>query len=402
MQLALYNDIVVEAVNEEKDKSKKYVCPECGEEVILRKGEINIPHFAHIKDTVCDGCDMTLTHRYAEQILCQNIGKVMYLKPIKLPFDNEKFNTKDIISKVNSVKTEAEWLNYPGTFPYFWTIPMLAFDKKLLISESILEPRYNGFVPDLELVSSQGTHLFVEIYVRHRVDRDKIDKLKDYGVPTIEIDLSSIQDKFMAKKVNNLYSEIESILFSKKIFDYTTWLVEPELDEELFMYNCWKYVETPLNNYKKFRNAYKFYVFGGCGNTTAEIWWAEILVPCVNNILQMELNYEYQQCATVPENKFMNVRIRKNSCDKLEDNKFYCNWFRDQYVDMGGYNIVNGNIISTVTGEVKPYNAETREEFIKLYKSMQCENNGSALFSPDVDYKSYLKVIKNNLSEGVV
>ena len=67
---------------------------------------------------------------------------------------------------------------------------------------------------------------------------------------------------------------------------------------------------------------------------------------------------------------------------------------------MGGYNIVNGNIISTVTGEVKPYNAETREEFIKLYKSMQGENNGFALFSPDVDYKSYLKVIKNNLSEG--
>lgn len=38
---------------DENGNKLKYYCPECGDELILRQGRINIPHFSHKHDTMC-------------------------------------------------------------------------------------------------------------------------------------------------------------------------------------------------------------------------------------------------------------------------------------------------------------------------------------------------------------
>ncbi len=38
-------------------KTNKYYCPDCNKSVILRKGEINRPHFAHKKESGCNYYD---------------------------------------------------------------------------------------------------------------------------------------------------------------------------------------------------------------------------------------------------------------------------------------------------------------------------------------------------------
>lgn len=58
MLVALLNDDRIYAKDAKKKdflgNENKYFCPECGEEVFLRKGEKNIPHFAHKKtNTSC-------------------------------------------------------------------------------------------------------------------------------------------------------------------------------------------------------------------------------------------------------------------------------------------------------------------------------------------------------------
>lgn len=53
------------------------------------------------------------------------------------------------------------------------------------------ERGFEEIVPDVQLETDSGL-LFVEVAVTHFVDQDKRSKLRRYGIPTIEIDLSSI------------------------------------------------------------------------------------------------------------------------------------------------------------------------------------------------------------------
>lgn len=392
MQLALYDDIVVEAVNEEKDKSKKYVCPECGEEVILRKGEINIPHFAHIKDTVCDGCDMTLTHKYAEQILCNGIGKIVHLKPINIPIKCLEV-TRDVVEEIYTINGEARRLNYKGNLPDV-NKEITAFDcAELHIDKTVLEPRYNDIVPDVELISNLGTKLFVEVYVRHKVDSNKLHKLMKLGIPTIEIDLSSIHNKFMKKEIVNLQDELQKILFTVDLYEYTRWLVLPKLDEENFYMYARNYVQPYFDKYKRFRDAYMFYLFGPGDGHLEELTVTKI--GEVNSYLNTILSYQYFRCSNI-KNDIKNVRIKAGSKGSIEDNLYYKLWFERYIVDCG-YNIVNDSIISTVTGEKSSYNDHNIYRFEKLFNERNNKQKSEVSgFSSKYDLINHLKDLKNN------
>lgn len=49
---------------QKSNKSNNFICPICQNPVILRAGEINIPHFAHVSLEVCDtfSSDMSAWH----------------------------------------------------------------------------------------------------------------------------------------------------------------------------------------------------------------------------------------------------------------------------------------------------------------------------------------------------
>ena len=61
--------------------------------------------------------------------------------------------------------------------------------REILIDEVDVEQNHGSIIPDVAVYAG-GKKFFVEIYVTHAVDEEKLSKLKQSGISTIEIDLS--------------------------------------------------------------------------------------------------------------------------------------------------------------------------------------------------------------------
>ena len=57
------------------EKGQNFSCPICDSEVVLKRGEVRRPHFAHKPDTVCSG--EGVRHKVAKQMIY-----LMYLKAV--------------------------------------------------------------------------------------------------------------------------------------------------------------------------------------------------------------------------------------------------------------------------------------------------------------------------------
>ncbi len=139
------------------------VCPECGEKLIARKGKLNIHHFAHYKEGDCKGGIETALHLAAKEIIQKE--KKLMLPPLKADIPNQHTET---------ILLQAE---------------MIAFD------EVEVEKKINDIKPDL-ILHKGNKKLLIEIAVTHFVDDIKTEKIKQLGLSTLEIDLSSIKDGF--------------------------------------------------------------------------------------------------------------------------------------------------------------------------------------------------------------
>ena len=132
------------------------VCPFCDAKLVARKGKEVAIHFAHYSGTSCSGATETALHLAAKDILEDK-------KHITLPTVCVKFKSgyrptgKSRIYKIDSVHAE----------------------KKL-----------GNIIPDLILEIKQRK-LLVEVFVTHKVGREKLNKIKELGISAIEIDLSS-------------------------------------------------------------------------------------------------------------------------------------------------------------------------------------------------------------------
>lgn len=385
MQLAVCDNIVVEAINLEKDKSKHYICPECGDTVILRKGNINVPHFAHLKNFNCAGCDMTLTHKYAEQILFNAIGKTLILRDIEMQLNNSKW-----WHVIENIKDEAKILRYPKKITDGKELLEAYPCKNLIIDKVNLEHRYDDVIPDIELISTTDNRLFVEIFVRHRVADIKKQKLENIGVPTIEVDLSFIENKLKNGEVINIKDSIESVLFTHKLYNSMRWIVKPLIDTNYFEQKSLPIITNIIDTYLKFRNKYKFHIFGpdGVDYMSYEEHVVQSLYFVEESLKEFGLNsvepieYSYNVVNSL-KNDYLCVRFLKDGGQKLEDSDFYIFNLRDNLVGRG-YDLENGNIISWDTGEVFDWwDEEKRLDIITSYnyeeekfkKSIDLEKN---------------------------
>ena len=64
-------------------------------------------------------------------------------------------------------------------------------EKEIDIDYVKLENRFDDIIPDI-VVDSGDEHFFIEIYVTHPIDDEKLKKLKEKKISTIEIDLGRI------------------------------------------------------------------------------------------------------------------------------------------------------------------------------------------------------------------
>lgn len=112
----------------------------------------------------------TALHRMAKQVIEEK-------KTILIPSKNITCVEAGIRDLPQAVKDELQ--------PY-------EFQKETMImGRSVeIEKRLDGFIPDVSLQTDRR-ELFIEILVRHKVDGEKLAKVKDHGVAMLELDLSA-------------------------------------------------------------------------------------------------------------------------------------------------------------------------------------------------------------------
>lgn len=166
---ALKNNSLVHISEVDSGLKCNCYCPSCHGELIARKGESRIKHFAHYYKSNCSGGLETAIHLAAKEIINNQ-------KRIKLPalmYFDEEYSMEDI-----ELISES-WVD---------------FDKVTL------ERKFDDFIPDI-IAEKNGRKLLIEVAVTHFIDDEKYEKIVESGVSLIEIDLTSLNDDFLPKEL---------------------------------------------------------------------------------------------------------------------------------------------------------------------------------------------------------
>lgn len=169
---ALKNGEIVHISNVDKGLACGCICPACGERLVAKKGEKMMHHFAHESGSSCEYGYESSLHLAAKDIL---------------------LNAKQIV--IPAVYLE---------FPYSYKEKQLISDAKQIEIEKIeLEKRCGDIVPDI-VVYAGGKEFFIEIYVTHKIDDEKLKKIKRLKISTIEIDLSKKKDTVTTEELTDI------------------------------------------------------------------------------------------------------------------------------------------------------------------------------------------------------
>ena len=167
MPYALKDGKVVHIDDVEKGIKCGCTCPSCGELLVARKGAVRQHHFAHANGGECATGYQTAVHLRAKDLF---LGmKYLYLPKYKI--------------SVNGRETFVPSMNAK-------------------IKEVVLEKRLGDIIPDIIVTTEKGQQVLVEIFVTHKVDKDKAEKIKNMDIPAIEISLDNsefITDKILKK-----------------------------------------------------------------------------------------------------------------------------------------------------------------------------------------------------------
>lgn len=172
---ALKDGIITHISNVERGLKCGCSCPACGETLIARKGQHVAHHFAHQTTKDCEYGYESSLHLAAKEILSQ--VKKMTIPPVYIHFP----------------------YSYKGKI-------LLCKAKEITFDRVELEQRFNNVVPDV-VVYAGTKRLFIEIFVTHCVDAEKLDKLRAADISTIEINLSRIDHSVTTEELTTLLIE---------------------------------------------------------------------------------------------------------------------------------------------------------------------------------------------------
>jgi uncharacterized protein (DUF2384 family) len=134
------------------------LCYECGQPVLAKQGSKVRWHFAHHAPTNCRPTPESELHFFAKALLAERLWLWIPAVEAKAAGRTERISDRQQY-RFSGVKAE----------------------------------KADGNVrPDLLLVTDGGKVLHIEIYVRHRVDPIKLEKLRGRGISSVEIDLSKL------------------------------------------------------------------------------------------------------------------------------------------------------------------------------------------------------------------
>ncbi len=175
----------------ERGRDCNCICPSCKSQLVARKGDVRIPHFAHYKNNSCGTGYQTSLHLLAKELI--NERKMIMLPPVYCDIFYENPNREEGYCFKNKEIKEGKLLENVTVY---------------------LETKENGIIPDI-IIQYGDYKLYVEIYVTHKVDAEKKQIVKDNDISMMEINLS---------KENRLISREE---LSKYLFEdasKSTWV----------------------------------------------------------------------------------------------------------------------------------------------------------------------------------
>lgn len=189
------------------------VCAGCKGELIAKKGEIKVHHFAHV--------NAECAHAYESMVhyICKNAFK--HLTHFKTPRYAHGLTRKDYLMSID---------------PY---VPAKTIDLSLFEIE--IEYKYKDIVADVALLHEQKPMLFIEIANTHLIDDAKLAKIKEYGIACFEVYVAYMPIDF------TLSQDLNNKLGLKIIRDYmesnSVWVYNRKLKKEydlLILKRQWK------------------------------------------------------------------------------------------------------------------------------------------------------------------
>lgn len=175
-------------IDQAQSGRKGYYCIGCKKQMEARKSNLRASYFAHVPINVetqtereCTYSDETYRHKLAKEILQR-------IKKIKVP-NLYKYPPTGVIGKANElagsryietakVKNEIQFYeNEEGVIQYGRNIKFKGGEKKYLLIQ-----------PDVTFFDADNVPiLFIEIVATHKVDSDKLLKLKRLGIDTVQV-----------------------------------------------------------------------------------------------------------------------------------------------------------------------------------------------------------------------
>ena len=154
LKYGLRDDVLVSVENVVSGLKCGCVCPSCGAPLVAKKGDKREHHFAHHGDTECSTACESALHLMAKQILASR-------RELFIP--DEAGGDGGAVREYTAVQLESR--EYPNIIP--------------------------------DVVMKNGDEILcVEILVTHAVDEEKLKKLTEAKLPTVEIDLGDLIDNY--------------------------------------------------------------------------------------------------------------------------------------------------------------------------------------------------------------
>ncbi|MEP2024049.1 MAG: competence protein CoiA family protein [Reichenbachiella sp.] len=198
------------------------ICPSCGTKLIAKNkvGNKVQPHFQHYDTKECTNAVETALHLLAKEVIEES-------REIVLPSYKEKYLVKDE--------------KYRGYGPLIDQEKEFLKQKRVKVISVKTEKSIGNITPDL-IVDVEGKSVLVEIFVTHKVDQEKLVKIKSKGLDTIEIDLHSEQRSITKDSLKRIL-----LNGSRSKWIYNKSLIELKRQHEIFQ-------KSEIENEKQFRD----------------------------------------------------------------------------------------------------------------------------------------------------
>lgn len=148
------------------------ICLSCGKKLVAKnKGKIKEHHFSHYKSNECKYAYETMLHELAKKIIVEDMG-IGELPEKKVYFDKvlRDLNVASIFKEFVVAKTEC---------------------------------KLGDIIPDVLLIDKNNKPLIIEIYVTHKIDFEKREKIIKQKLSCIEINLSSFNRIITEKELRD-------------------------------------------------------------------------------------------------------------------------------------------------------------------------------------------------------